>query len=126
MFKEDVVVVFAPRRTTACELPPGLDATQVMPGQILDSLCTLYEYYALYERCRHSPRGMRSSVTRIQLYLTVLKVLLANERCKTGVSARMSMVQHTRAGNAVFASGNLEEKEETGSYYESLAYTNLG
>lgn len=60
-FKEKVAVVSARRRATAWEAPPGLDATQMMPRHVLHFICTLYEKYGLYEKCRHIPLSMRSS-----------------------------------------------------------------
>lgn len=43
-FEEEVPVVLASRRTTAREVPPGLDSTLEMQRQIFRFPCTLYEY----------------------------------------------------------------------------------
>lgn len=52
-FKENTALVSSRRRPIVRKVPPGLYATQVMPGRISHFLRTLYEDYGLYEQCRH-------------------------------------------------------------------------
>lgn len=78
-----VAEVSAYRGAAAREIPPGLDATQVMLEHMLHFRCALYEDYKLYEKFRPTTLGISSSVWRKRLYSTDRKTLMACECCES-------------------------------------------
>lgn len=62
--KEKVAVISARTRASAWEVLPGLATTQVTPVYGFQFLCMMHPHCGLYEKCRHIPLAMQSSVWR--------------------------------------------------------------
>lgn len=121
-----MAVVLPSGRATALEIPPGLNATQVAPRHISESLCSLYDDNGPCKRCRHTPLGTWSSVYRDRLYSTISLVLLGSKCCRTEIFARKLTIQQARAENGVFATQITRGEGVRASYYGLLAYADFG
>lgn len=69
----------ASKKAFLWEVPPKLNATQVMAGHVLHILSNMYEDYSLSEMCRHTSFSLWSPVWRNRLCSTDPTVLLAHE-----------------------------------------------
>lgn len=123
--RRKMVVASACRKATFWQVPSGPDAARMMLGHILQYICTFFEHYGLFEKCRHTPPCMRSSVWENWLLSADLKVLFASACCKTRFPGQRSTIRLARTGNGMFASRNLKERGLVGMYYGSLAYADF-
>lgn len=111
---DEMRALLAEKKATVLEAVPGLDARQVMPGDIIHFPSTLYENYSLYEICRQLSFSLLLPVWKSRIYSVNPNTLLTHESGRGGVSVQRSRNSHEKAGNGKFAFKNFQEREVIG------------